>query len=471
MFFEKLKMLEIEKSSKFSERVLVLSIPAAVVFTVLALLKLLSPFSAVLSYMAIVFFNMIFLSSISVELKRLKKYINDLSLGKFDKNVSLSEDEAQDIADAVNSMHRFFTDKTDALEAKSMADMAVLDTLPDPIMMLDRSGNVLSANLAARKLLGHKITEHNIEKILNINTFTQAATKVLKGQSESENLAFFMPEPLNKKLFAHINKLPDFAHSRAFASVSLYDLTKTVTVEKMQSDFVANASHELKTPLSVISGFIDTLQTSAKDDEAAREQFLNIMAQQAAFMSDLIENLLSLSKIEMQQNELPKEKTDILKIADEVVGALALKAESKGMHIDLTCQPNLPKITADSGQIKQLVQNLTDNAIKYGLANSAVKIDIKTVLSMPSAKNEEGGDSKAVLISINNKGPKISQTDLARLTERFFRLQAHKDMGIKGTGLGLAIAKRIIMRHRGNLTVSSTTLNGTTFSVYLPIKL
>lgn len=464
-------MLEIEKSSKFSERVLVLSIPAAVVFTVLSLLKLLSPFSAVLSYMAIVFFNMIFLSSISVELQRLKKYINDLSLGKFDKSVSLSEDEARDIADAVNSMHRIFTDKTDALEAKSMADMAVLDTLPDPIMMLDRAGNILDANMAARKLLGHKITEHNIEKILNISTFIQATAKVLKGQSESENLAFFMPEPLNKKLFAHINKLPDFAHSRAFASVSLYDLTKTVTVEKLQSDFVANASHELKTPLSVISGFIDTLQTSAKDDEAAREQFLNIMAQQAAFMSDLIENLLSLSKIEMQQNEAPKEKTDVVKIADEVVGALALKAEAKGMHIDLNCQPNLPKITADSGQIKQLVQNLTDNAIKYGLANSAVKIDIKTVQSMPSAKNEEGGDSKAVLISINNKGPKISQTDLARLTERFFRLQTHKDMGIKGTGLGLAIAKRIIMRHRGDLTVSSTTLNGTTFSVYLPIKL
>ena len=471
MFFEKLKMLEVEKSSKFSERVLVLSIPAAVVFTVLSLLKLLSPFSAVLSYMAIVFFNMIFLSSISFELQRLKRYINDLTVGKFDQNVSLSEDEARDIADAVNSMHRFFTDKTDALEAKSMSDMAVLDTLPDPIMMLDRSGNVLGANLAARKLLGPKVTEHNIEKVLNVSAFTEATSKVLKGQSESETLAFFMPEPLSKKLFAHINKLPNFSHSRAFASVSLYDLTKTVTVEKMQSDFVANASHELRTPLSVISGFIDTLQTSAKDDEAAREQFLNIMAKQAAFMSDLIEDLLSLSKIEMQQNELPNEKTDVLKIADEVVGALALKAEEKNMRIELVKQPNVPKIVADSGQIKQLIQNLTDNAIKYGVAGSAVRIDIKTVQSIPGVKSETTPDSKAVLISVNNKGPKINQADLARLTERFFRLQEHKDLGIKGTGLGLAIAKRIIMRHRGNLTVSSTTLNGTTFSVYLPVKL
>ena len=471
MFFEKLKMLEIEKNSKFSERVLILSIPAAVVFIVLSLLKLLSPFSAVLSYTAIIFFNMIFLSSISFELQRLKRYINDLTIGKYDQTVSLSEQEAKDIADAVNSMHRFFTDKTDALEAKSMADMAVLDTLPDPIMMLDRSGNILGANLATRKLFGPKITEQNIEKILNVPTFIQAVSNVLKNKSESENLTFFMHEPLSKKLFAHINKLPAFSHARAFASVSLFDLTKTITMEKMQSDFVANASHELRTPLSVISGFIDTLQTTAKDDETAREQFLNIMAQQAAFMSDLIEDLLSLSKIEMQQNDLPKEKTDVSKIIDEVVSALTLKAQDKNMRIEVQKQPHLPKIIADSGQIKQLLQNLTDNAIKYGLLNSAVKIDIKTVQSIPPSKSMNVADSKAVFISVNNKGPKISPTDLARLTERFFRLQEHKNQGIKGTGLGLAIAKRIIMRHRGNLTVSSTTLNGTTFSVYLPVKL
>ena len=470
MFFEKLKMLEIEKNSKFSERVLVLSIPAAVVFTVLSLSKLLSPFFAVLSYMAIVFFNMVFLSSISAELQHLKKYINDLVTGKEKENVNLSEDEARDIADAVNSMHRFFIDKTDALEAKSLSDMAVLDTLPDPIIMLDRSGNVLSTNLSARKLLGNKITDQNIEKILNINDFIVALAKVLKQESESENLAFYMPEPLNIKLYAHIKKLPSFSHSRAFAVVSLYNLTKAVTIEKMQSDFVANASHELRTPLSVISGFIDTLRSSAKDDEVAREQFLNIMAQQASFMSDLIEDLLSLSKIEMQQNEPPKDKIDVTKITEEVIGALSLKALDRNIRIELQKQPRIPKIMADSGQIKQLIQNLTDNAIKYGVSNSAIKIDIRTVQKIPPSKSLNVSDSNAVLISINNKGPKINPADLARLTERFFRLQEHKDLGIKGTGLGLAIAKRIIMRHRGNLTVSSTTLNGTTFSVYLPVK-
>ena len=146
MFFKKIKVLEIEKNSNFSERVLVLSIPSAFVFMMLVVFNFLPPISAILSYTAIVIFNMIFLSPITIELQRLKKYIYKLAEGDFEQDVHLSEQDARDIAEAVNSMHRFWVAKTDALEAEAISDTAVLDTLPDPIMMIDRSGNILGAN-------------------------------------------------------------------------------------------------------------------------------------------------------------------------------------------------------------------------------------------------------------------------------------------------------------------------------------
>lgn len=255
------------------------------------------------------------------------------------------------------------------------------------------------------------------------------------------------------------------------AVISLYDMTKAMKIEKMQSDFVANASHELRTPLSIISGFIETLQTTAKDDEEAREKFLKIMSEQAEYMSALIENLLSLSKIEMSQDQKPDEPTDVKKLINEVAQALSLKAKEREINIKTEIDKDFPKeIIADSRQVKQVIQNLADNAIKYGLSQSDVTIKACMAEKIPLSKSFKVAKGKAVAISVNNKGPKISPENLARLTERFYRLQEHKDLNIKGTGLGLAIAKHIILRHKGNLTVNSTSYNGTTFTIYLPIE-
>ena len=470
MKLKKIDMFEIEKDSSFAARVLVLSAPAAIVFVILAIFGFLAPFSAILSYVFIVLFNMIFLSPMTLELQHLKKYINKLALGENIEDMHLTEQEAKGIAEAVNSMHRFWVAKTDALEAEAMSDAAVLDTLPDPVLMIDRSGNVLGANLAARKLLGEHLTEKNIENIFSSNNFITATQKVLKKESEAENLIFYTT-PNKQKIYAHIKTLPWFSKGRAVAVISLYDLTKAAKIEKLQSDFVANASHELRTPLSVISGFIETLQTTAKNDETAREQFLSVMAEQASFMSDLIENLLSLSKIELLQDQIPADKTDIGKIALEVIDALQLKAQSRAINLVLEKPSRLKKITADAGQMKQLIQNLVDNAIKYGVSGSSVTILIKEVNQIPSSKTFNVAEGKALAVSVNNKGSKIEPEALSRLTERFYRLQEHKNLGIKGTGLGLAIAKQIIMRHRGNLTVSSSNKNGTTFTFYIPFKI
>lgn len=467
------KAIPLEKNMQFVDRVLLLSLPVALIFIFMVASGILTAWLAVVSYASCVLFNIIFLFPITYELQQLKRYITRLSRGSEvnEQDLILEEKDSKEIINAVNAMHKFWIEKNDVLEAQTLSDTAVLDTLPDPLMMIDENGVISGANLAARTLFGKNIREKSIDKVINSNNFIEAINRILNNESEVESLIFYVSKPVDQKLYAHIKKLPYISHGNAIAVISVYDLTKALKIEKMQSDFVANASHELRTPLAILSGFIETLQTSAKNDPAAQDKFLGIMKEQAEYMSALIENLLSLSKIELMQDTLPEEKINIIKLTDEVVQALSMKAQDNHTEIQTFVEGDIPEITADFHQIKQVVQNLTDNAIKYGVPNNDIIIKIGLVDKIPSAPNLKIQKGNAVAISVTNKGPKISEENLARLTERFYRIQEHKDKNIKGTGLGLAIVKQIIMRHRGNLTVKSNAYNGTTFTVYLPLRL
>lgn len=471
MFNNMKRLLGLEKDSSFSTRVLILSLPSAVLFTTLAFFGLITPPMALICYIFIIIFNMFSLFPLSYEMQSLKQYIYSLANEQEGNlRLNLSEKDAQKIADAVNSIHRFWTSKAESLKAQTMSDAAVLDTLPDPILMLDGEGVITGSNLSARNLLGNDITGRNIASVFSVNIFVTSVEKVLKGKSESESLVFHAGGKIGKRIYSHITKLPWYSKGRAVAVVSIYDLSKAMSLEKMQSDFVANASHELRTPLSVISGFIETLQTSAKDDADAREAFLSIMKEQADYMSNLIENLLSLSRAEMALDKELKDKVSISEVIDDVTEALKIKAFQHSVNLKISEQGRIPKVIGDKQEIHQILQNLLDNAIKYAQENSEVTVDIKTVPEIPAGSGQNVAQGKAVSIAINNKGPKIAKEDLARLTEKFYRMQIHKDMKIRGTGLGLSIAKQIILHHHGNLTVTSTTYNGTTFTIYLPVK-
>ena len=241
-------------------------------------------------------------------------------------------------------------------------------------------------------------------------------------------------------------------------------------IEKMQSDFVANASNELRTPLSIISGFIETLQTTAKDDKEASEAFLKIMGEQANYMSLLIENLLSLSKIELNQDQSPEEKIIISSVIEDAVQAMSLKAKDRDMNFKIDIAKNIPPITADYAHIRQLLRNLCDNAVKYGDEKSDILIHVEKCDKIPQSKTYPVATGKAIAVSVNNRGAIIGNDELARLTERFYRLQEHKNKNIKGTGLGLAIAKHILIRHHGNMRVKSSSKDGTTFTIFLPVE-
>ena len=365
-------------------------------------------------------------------------------------------------------MHKFWAQKADVLETQTISDTAVLDSLPDPIIVIDKIGNILGANLSARTSFGEKITENNIDEIFKSHNFIKAVSKVLKKESVSENLVFYAEKPLDQKLYAHIKQLPWISKGNAVAVISIYDLTKSLKIEKMQSDFVANASHELRTPLSVISGFVETLRTSTKDDPEASEYFLKIVAAQTEYMSGLIENLLSLSRIELNQDNPPKDKVNVIKAATDVIDFMSINAKENNMKIVLVKGKNINEVCGEENQIKQIIQNLLGNAIKYGLAGSKITLKLENSYNIPPSKTMEIESCPSVKISVNNKGPKIEADQLSRLTERFYRLQQHKDQNIKGTGLGLSIVKHIVIRHKGNFTVNSSNGKGTTFSVYIP---
>ena len=471
MIGKRKSFLGLLQSSQILLKVVILSLPSAMLFLTLVYFKILPLSTALISYIFILAFNLFSLFPLSSEMQSLRKYIYSLAeedAGK--KPLDFVEKDTKELANAINSIHRFWASKTDSLEAKALTSSAVLDVLPDPIIILDNEGNITGNNLAARNIFGADISSRNIDSLFKTNIFIKSVEKVLQGKSESESLVFKDAEHLKQRIYAHINKLPWSEKGRAVAVVSLYDISKALSLEKMQSDFVANASHELRTPLSVISGFIETLQTSARDDEDARDAFLAIMKEQAEYMSSLIENLLSLSRLEMAKDKELKDKVDLTEVVDDVINAMKIKAFNRSLNIKQIESSRIPKIVGDSQEIHQVLQNLVDNAVKYAQEKSEITIEMKTVDSIPAKAGQNVAEGRAVSIAVNNKGVKIAKEDLKRLTEKFYRMQVHKDMKIRGTGLGLAIAKQIVMHHRGNLTVNSTAYNGTTFTIYLPVK-
>ncbi|MFZ2467871.1 MAG: ATP-binding protein, partial [Parvibaculum sedimenti] len=242
--------------------------------------------------------------------------------------------------------------------------------------------------------------------------------------------------------------------------VLLRDVTDMRRVEAMRVDFIANASHELKTPLASLSGFIDTLRGHAKDDPQAQERFLEIMSDQAGRMRRLIEDLMSLSRIELREHVRPDSVVDLLGVVNDVTDGLMPLAAQNAVEIVVTAAPDLPKVRGDRDELGQVVQNLADNALRYGRSGKRVEINLA-----PDAK----AGKPVVRLTVRDFGPGIAREHLPRLTERFYRVDAAASRAKGGTGLGLAIVKHIVNRHQGTLAVDSEVGRGTVFSVLIPV--
>jgi two-component system phosphate regulon sensor histidine kinase PhoR len=230
----------------------------------------------------------------------------------------------------------------------------------------------------------------------------------------------------------------------------------------MRVDFVANASHELRTPLATLAGFIETLQGPAANDSAARTRFLDVMASEAARMTRLIDDLLSLSRIELDKNIRPRETIGIQSVIEEIRAAFAVALEADGRDLRIQVEETLPRVVADRDQLIQVLQNLLSNALKYGRAGTPITL---------SVRQGESPHGAVLRFTVEDVGEGIPAEHVPRLTERFYRVDTGRSRRLGGTGLGLAIVKHIVERHRGVLGISSVEGKGTRVEFTIPVAL
>jgi two-component system phosphate regulon sensor histidine kinase PhoR len=333
--------------------------------------------------------------------------------------------------------------------------------------MVNDESKIVRTNRAARAIFGQNLAQKQLADIIVNPHFLDSVSAVIR-ELKGREIEFRVEDPVVRDFLAIIERFPVTSAGGITTVITMNDITELKAVEQMRADFVANASHEIRTPLASIKGFIETLLGPAKEDYGVHEQFLNIMLDQANRMQQLISDLLSLSKIEMNAHSVPTDPVDIVAIIRKEAELFARLAGDKNMPIILNIHDNLPMIKGDIGEIKQIVHNLVSNAIKYGHTDTEITISANPTTEVPADWNMRN-QNRVVLFSVRDRGDGIAKQHLPRLMERFYRVDSARTREIGGTGLGLAIVKGIVIRHRGVINVDSTVGEGTCFNVYLPI--
>ncbi len=369
-----------------------------------------------------------------------------------------------ELATALHRLDRALAEQRERRAETDRLLATLLDALPDPLLLVGRERQVIGANQAAAALFGHPPVDKPIEASLRDPGLLAAVDEALDGHGEAQ-LTLQLAGPPSRAFGVLV--VPVRLRRQAAALVGLRELTEQLMIERVRQDFVANASHELRTPLTALRGFIDTLAGPARDDPEARERFLETMAGEAARMSRLVDDLLSLSRIEQSEHQAPSERVDPVDCLTSVVRGLRPYAHERNASLDLKLAPWLPPVTADRDQLVQLLTNLIDNAIKYGGPAGEVTISGQHVAAAPPGAGPLTGRA-ALRIVVSDRGPGIAREHLPRVTERFFRVDPARSRQVGGTGLGLAIVKHILRRHRGHLAIDSELGSGTTVTVYLP---
>ena len=364
----------------------------------------------------------------------------------------------------------------------------ILDRFPDPLLIVSAGDRAepnarrfLFANAAAKALLRLQRDEGPLSTAIRTPEILIAVEEALVAGLTGA--ADYLPGGVHDRVWrARIEPLQ--SGDAQLALITLRDDTELRRGERTRTDFLANASHELRTPLASLTGFIETLQGHAREDAEARDRFLGIMQGQAARMRRLIDDLMSLSRIELGEHVPPSGAVDLAAAVIDVIDGLGPLA---GNH-EASLEASLPAagvamVIGDRDQIIQVIQNLAENALKFSPPGGAVAIGLEVALTGEDCAASRALDGahlallrpdhaeahRYVALSVRDWGPGIARENLPRLTERFYRVEGQKSEPA-GAGLGLAIVKHIVNRHRGGLTVESREGAGTRFVVYLPIS-
>lgn len=332
---------------------------------------------------------------------------------------------------------------------------AILSSMTEGVIAIDENGKIIIANNALRKIFELKediIGTTPLEAIRNHELYV-FLNEVLQTKKQMMQ-EIEMLTPVNKIFEIHA---APFGNENFMGAVAVfYDITELRKLEKTRKEFVANVTHELKTPLSAIKGAIETLLNGAIDDKKSRTKFLNIAEEHSERLDKLISDILDLSQIETKTISLKLQKIDILEIVNKVITLLKSKLETKEIKIELNIQKELPLIYADKDKLEQVFFNLLDNAIKFNVNKGKIKI---------SAELQKDN----IRIDIEDTGIGIPEKDLPRIFERFYRVDKTRSRDLGGTGLGLSIVKHIVELHSGIVSVESELDKGSKFSFILPL--
>ncbi|MGJ4958952.1 ATP-binding protein [Bradyrhizobium sp. HKCCYLRH2015] len=339
---------------------------------------------------------------------------------------------------------------------------AVVEGIPDPAVLLDRAGRVIHLNGAAAQLAPALRKGELAQFALRTPEIITALREAI-ATTEIRRATYHDHVPVDRWMELIITPVPvptAFGGTDKCMLMTFHDLTPLRRVEEMRADFVANASHELRTPLAALSGFIDTLQGPAKDDPKARERFLGIMHIQATRMARLIDDLLSLSRVELSAHVQPHAMVDVVPIIRQVTDGLESLARERQVVIE-TSLPEAPvTIAGDREELLRVFENLIENALKYGASGGRVIVSLEQAVSAENAPE--------IRVKVRDFGPGIAPEHLPRLTERFYRVDVGDSRAQGGTGLGLSLVKHILNRHRGRLLIESVPRNGAAFTACFP---
>ena len=357
----------------------------------------------------------------------------------------------QSLAGDLERLARRAAARSALIEQLRRADGTVVERLPDPLIVLAADRSVGRANSAARAAFGAEmpaVLRHPDLRAAIDRAFASGATATAD---------MTLPVPVPREVHAAVVPMDPPIADGGRAVVVLSDRTRERAVERMRADFVANVSHELRTPLASLIGFIDTLRGPAADDPPAQQRFLAIMGEQAARMNRLIDDLLSLSRIELVEHQPPSGSVDLGELATRLIAGFEPRLRERSVQLDVRIQGDLPAVIGDADQLVQVLQNLLDNAVKYGREGGTVRFEIGAAAGRAGAA-----------ITVTDQGAGIPREHLPRLTERFYRVDTSRSRAAGGTGLGLAIVKHIVNRHRGQLSIESEEGVGTSVRVWLP---
>lgn len=372
------------------------------------------------------------------------------------------ETELSELVWTISSAEQQAFNSARHLKLNSQYRYELLYNLPLPLIILNEEGQVSEFNKQAKTLFDHIDIGKPIAFIIRDNDVIDTIREVNKGALSFNEIQFTLGFSHKRHFAVLISNFSADAQSRT--AISFIDRTMALEAEKMRADFVANVSHELRTPLTSILGFIETLQGPAGAEKKTREKFLTILQQQAERIFRLATDQLSLARIEQTEQQAPAGNSDLVMICERVITALESQAQAANITLKFTKSVKKLMIKGSTDELLQMVQNLAENAIRYGRPNGRVEILLEARATHP-----ENPKHPVCCIRIKDDGEGIDPVHLPRLTERFYRVDKDRSRIKGGTGLGLAIVKHIIQHHRGYLHITSEPGKGSVFSVYLPI--